>query len=209
MTRRPTPDHVALNAIAPRGYEGYWSIIRRLDILGPWTVTEVARETQALQENVHEYIRRLARAKIAKVVEERASHPGAFAQKVYRLESRPTLAPRVRKDGSVCPPTAQDQMWVALRQIGSFSCAELAHFASTDDVSVDRAAAESYVSLLNKAGYLQVLQEGRGRETASRYMLKPSMNTGPLAPKVMRTKVVWDRNKSCQMGMSELEEVCS
>lgn len=203
MARRPTPDHVALTVRVPRGHEGYWAIIRDLDAAGPWTTSEVVDRTNANQASVADYVRRLAKAGICTVVEER---PSAFNPvKVYRLTARPLEAPRLRRDGTRCQPTGQEQMWRALRNLGAATYPELALAASTDEVVVDPVAAKTYLKMLVKAGYLVAMAQARPN-VPTLWRLKPSMNTGPLPPLVMRTKLVWDQNEGRVVGEPRLEE---
>lgn len=206
MARRPTPDHVSLTVRVPRGHEGFWRIIRDLDEVGPWTVGTVAERTNAALASVGDYVRRLAKAGVCTVVEER---PSAFKPvKVYRLTERPMLAPRLRRDGTRCKPTGQEQMWRALRNLGTATYPELALAASTDEVAIDPVAAKAYIKMLAKAGYLVALAQERSN-TPVLWRLKPSMNTGPLPPLVMRTKLVWDQNEGRVVGEPRLEEARS
>ncbi|WP_341992288.1 hypothetical protein [Azorhizobium sp. AG788] len=205
MGRRPSPDHHALTVAVPRGHDGYWAIIRDLDTQGPWTPADVVDQSNADPGSIHDYVRRLAKAGICRQVAER---PGVFKAKpipVYQLCERPLQAPRLRRDGSRCPPTGQEQMWRALRNLGTVTYIELAHAASTDEVSVDPVAARAYLKVLGKAGYLVVAQASKPGKAAV-WRLKPGMNTGPLPPLVMRTKFIWDQNRKAVMGAAEQAE---
>ncbi|BAF88128.1 conserved hypothetical protein [Azorhizobium caulinodans ORS 571] len=206
MARRPTPDHVSLTVRVPRGHEGFWRIIRDLDEAGPWTSSDVADRTNAALASVADYVRRLAKAGICAVVDARSGLPHLV--KSYRLTERPTQAPRVRRDGTRSKPTGQEQMWRALRSLGAATYPELALAASTDEVTVDPVAAKTYIKMLVKAGYLVALAQERSN-TPVLWRLKPSMNTGPLPPLVMRTKMVWDQNEGRVVGEPRLEEARS
>jgi hypothetical protein len=208
MGGRPTPELAALNVHVPRGHAGYWEIIRALDRAGPWTTSDVVGRTNAAKQSAADYIQRLVRAGIAVPSGERpTARPGCIEDAaLYRLARRPALAPRLRRDGSESPPTRQQQMWTAMRSLATFSFRELAHAASTDDVVVSVVAAKDYVSRLGLAGYLTAVQPGRPG-TPTIWRLKPSMNTGPLAPLIMRTKFVWDANRGAVVGQPEPAEV--
>ncbi|OYY88794.1 MAG: hypothetical protein B7Y61_01030 [Rhizobiales bacterium 35-66-30] len=190
----------ALTVHVPRGHAGIWSIIKRLDILGPWSVREVSDQTNARKDVVADYVRRLAKAGITVPAGER-ENPGSPVI-LHRLTRRPTDAPRLRRDGTECLPTGQEQMWRAMRVLGTFGIPELAHAASTDLVPVNPVAAEHYVKHLAHAGYLHCVEE-KHRISASTWRLKPSANTGPLPPLVMRTKFVWDQNQRVVKGDPE------
>lgn len=110
-------------------------------------------------------------------------------------------APRLRKDGSELPPTAQQNMWLAMDILGTFSVESLASHASTDDVDVPVRTAASYVRHLYLAGYLR---EFVRENSPSLYRLVK--NTGGLAPLVQRTKVVFDPNTNTVVWNEDVEE---
>lgn len=202
MGRHPTPTFAALSALVPRGYEAYWEIVKELDRAGPWTPSDVCARTNTAAAAA-DYVRRLAKSAYVVKVDER---PGPITpQPVYRLTSRPAPAPRLRRDGSVCPPTAQDQMWRAMRELKDFTALELAVKASTDEVRVPVASAKSYIKLLRHAGYFAVRDPGAPGRPAL-LALRPTMDTGPRAPRVMRTKLVWDANRQEVVGASPARE---
>jgi hypothetical protein len=97
-------------------------------------------------------------------------------------------APRVRKDGTpVTQGQGRQQMWNAMRILKTFSSIDLAFNASTDEHSVAEAEAKSYCGYLCRAGYLVGRSEGK-------FMLVPSMWTGPQPPQIQRTKQIYDPN---------------
>lgn len=185
----------------PRGFADYWQIIRELDAAGPWTIGQIAGHTRSHHEVIGRYVQRLAKADFASVV----GFVGGTtpnAAHLYRLNRTPAEAPRVREDGTECPPTGQEQMWRAMRSLQQFDARELAFSASTDVVAVSIGAAKSYCARLTAAGYLAVVQPAKGGK-ASRlaiWRLRPAMNTGPLPPIVMRTRFVWDQNRGAIAG---------
>lgn len=109
-------------------------------------------------------------------------------------------APRVRKDGTpVTQGQSRQQMWNTLRIIKCFSAADLAFNSSTPDCQVAESEAKGYISFLLKANYLRALSAGKpghkpGTGTQARYMLIPSMWTGPQPPQIQRTKQLYDPN---------------
>ncbi|MFT0861671.1 hypothetical protein [Ancylobacter sp. G4_0304] len=202
--RRSMPELHQIRLSIPLGFEDYWSIIRDLDTSGPWTIAMIVQQTRTHHEVVGRYVRRLRRGGFAEVVGH-IDRGGLPAVPQYRLTSRPSAAPRLREDGSQCPPTQQEQMWVAMRNLAQFDARELAYAASTDVVRVNLDAAKSYVARLNAAGYLIEVRPSKGR-TLALWRLKPAMNTGPAAPKVMHTRLVWDPNRSAVMGTPTASE---
>jgi hypothetical protein len=94
-------------------------------------------------------------------------------------------APRLRRDGTALSTTAQQRMWLAMKILGPFTAAILADAASTPEGVVPLVTAESYIRHLACAGYLSSLKSG------GYYLVN---DTGGHAPKVERTKVVFDPN---------------
>lgn len=210
MACRPTPEMHDLRIAVPRGYVGFWAVIRSLDRDGPWTVKMVVGQCNVTRKTVQDYILSLHRGGIAEIVDERPT--GGFGacqqERWFRLTRRPVEAPRLRKDGTPCLPTGQSQMWRAIRALGTFTYHELAHAASTDDVQIAPQAAKTYSNRLGRAGYLIPVQPGKPK-VATLWRLKPSMNTGPLPPLIMRTKLVWDQNKQEVVAAEPAREVLS
>ncbi|MBS7552063.1 hypothetical protein KHC23_00115 [Ancylobacter dichloromethanicus] len=190
----------------PRGHAAYWAIIREFDAQGPWCVSDVDGQSNAGRREVSAYVSRLVRAGLAHVVEHRRKGPTPVPY--YRLLDRRTEAPRLRRDGSECQPTANEQMWRAMRSLATFDAKEIAFAASTDVVTVNEVAAKDYIKRLAGAGYLVVVQEAKaGRKgRPAIWRLKPAMNTGPLPPLIMRTKFVWDANRQVVMGPAATAE---
>ena len=102
------------------------------------------------------------------------------------------LAPRVNKEGKVIV-TARDNMWRTMKMLESFNAESLARHATTENCPVSTVDAKSYVGHLARAGYLQIVCASKPG-TKALYTLKPAMRTGPHAPMVQRTKVVFDPN---------------
>ena len=206
--KRPsTLDLHQLRVEIPRGFADYWTIIRELDAAGPWTIAMVAGRTRSHHEVVARYVRRLAKGGFAEAAGTAESR-GPKAAILYRLLSSPTEAPRLREDGSECPPTSQEQMWRAIRSLTQFDARELAYAASTDVVQVHLEAAKGYIARLTAAGYLTEVRPSNGRAAQlAIWRLKPAMNTGPVAPIVMHTRLVWDPNRNEVMGAAVAAEV--
>lgn len=113
---------------------------------------------------------------------------------IYRLERDVGVeAPRVRRDGTVPPPPGREQLWRTLKIIGSCTGQELADAASTAVTPVSRAAADEYLTMLSRAGYVTTVRPGTPGVPA-RFQLVPSRWTGPMAPQIRRTKQLYDPN---------------
>lgn len=193
MAKRSLEQMAAISARVPRGYDGYWSIIRALDARGPWSISDVDACCNVDRADVAQYVRRLQKAGIARVAAGRPNKSGATIV-LYRLALRPGRAPRPRRDGSLPGPTGLERMWTAMRGgLRVFSIDELAFTAE-----VTRAAASVYVRRLAAAGYLIALAGNRWRLKAA--LPGQPGNTGPLAPAIMRVNFVWDRNVRAAIG---------
>lgn len=190
---------VRLSARVPRGYEGFWQIIRELDKAGEWTIAEVfARTNIRHKPTVSDYIHRLVRGGFAAVATERLTKHTS-PEKCYRLIKRPAMAPSLRRDGTMSPLPAQQRMWNAIRSLKRFSREDLA-FAATVGAPLPANTVKRYCTHLAVAGYL--IAEGERN-----YRLKRSMDTGPQAPKILRLHVVWDANRAEVVGSAEAEAV--
>lgn len=181
-----------------RGSAYMWSVVRELtkdrrDRV--FTLADILAQTNSTElSTVRKWARTLAKAGILEEVD------GGF-----RCLKRPTMLPHLSNAGEPVP-SRNDAMWAAMRALKSFSPRELALVASTEEAPVKEWTAKSYTVLLNAAGYLVVTSAATPRKQAT-YRLKPSKNTGPLAPRILRTKLVYDPNLQQVMGEAEAEEV--
>lgn len=209
MTGRSMPERVSLNARLPRGEAGYWALIREADKRGTWTVPQIEAETNVGAGQIRAYVRKLVKAGVARVEKAETRHNRPLP-KEYRLALKQKEQPRISARGMLVVSSQQDCMWRAMRTMrGGFNVRELAHAASLPEQTVLEKAAARYVELLVRAGYLALLQERQGRYGLRVWRLKPSMNTGPLAPTVYRTEAIYDRNLNEIMGACDLVEVAA
>jgi hypothetical protein len=192
MPRHPLIETMTLTARVPRGEAGFWEIMLRLDAQhGAFSVPDVENESNVGAGAVAQFLRKLIRGGYARQV---GTRPAPVRDcKLYKLVRRPKLAPRLDRDGAPVDDPARQRMWRCMRTLPLFTVDELA-FAAQDSAHrpVPRGAAERYVHHLNAAGYLSVI--GSTARTVA-YKLKPGMNTGPLAPAVLRIDAVYDRNR--------------
>lgn len=195
----------------PRGFEGFWDIMVRLDkAQGCFTVADIDGESNVSVKCISKYLTALVRAGIAERIATRHhAIKGKYPTPLYKLLKHPVKAPRLRPDGSVVPSTTtHEQLWIAMRNLtAGFSLAELMFAATTEDVTPDKQTAGRFVRQLHSAGYLAVTRTARrggvkGRGGAAAWRLKPGMNTGPLPPvlKHINGKAVWDPNLKKFMG---------
>lgn len=174
----------------PRGQEGYWQIICYLaDRQGDFTINDVDGETNAGRSDVQVYVWALHKAGFLAMVQRGAPN---HVPAVFRLVKRQTEAPRLRRDGSVAPPTAQQQLWRTIRVLKVFGLKELLFSASTDELAPGYQTAKRYVHRLVAAGYLIAMPAGR----RTSYRLKACMDTGPRPPEARKihAELMWDPN---------------
>lgn len=194
-----------------RGHDHYWSVMRDLGKNGAeFTLAEIAsRSNDPRDKSIGDFLHRLIKAEI--VVVSRSYHEptargGSVKHNVYRLLSRPSKTPIVNRDGSAGQQGEKNaNMWTAMRCLSQFTKHDLAISAATDDLPVSVRTAAAYIHHLLNAGYLLELRASKSR-TPAIWRLKPSMNTGPEAPRILRTKLVYDVNKGLVMGAPLAEE---
>lgn len=199
MSRIASDIMFTLTVRVPRGYQGFWDIIRDIAPL-PFTLSDIEQRTNVRRDTVRDYVKRLERA--GYIEQTGATDAGAL---VYRLvRNTGAYAPRLQRDGTeVMQGNGQDQMWRAMKMLDRFTARELAVHASTEDVPVKESTAKAYIKHLLKAGYLVDNRQPAPRPRT--YRLKPSMNTGPLAPQVQRTDYVFDPNRNTVMQAGDGE----
>jgi hypothetical protein len=194
-----------------RGYEHVWSVILELTRNGStFTRHDIDQRSCDPGDNtVSDYIRKL---RAAGIVEEDGQTEGdrRYRRKRYRLVERRGEAPRLRRDGSAAPTPINQLLWNTMRYLlrDGFTASELADFASTDETRISVVTAKSYLKHLADAGYLHCLEPGRPRHL-TKWRLKPSMNTGPRPPKILRTHAIYDPNTNDLHGEPIAEEVSS
>ncbi|WP_346915094.1 hypothetical protein [uncultured Roseibium sp.] len=194
-----------------RGHDHYWSVIRDLGkAQALFTLAQIGERTNdPVNDCVIDYVRRLTKAGFLEVADRQRvpTNVGTTTvQQLYRLLKRPAATPRLNRDGTIAKQgLGQEQLWTAIRALSGFDSRELAIAATTDDVAIAVETAKAYARHLESAGYLQVLRPGSG--TKSRiWRLKRSMDTGPKAPKILRSKMVYDTNRGEIMGAPVAEE---
>lgn len=212
--RREHFNNASLPVRVPRGYEGFWEIMVKLDKeQGCFTVADIDGESNVSVKCISKYLTALVAAGFVEAIGARHhAIKGKYPTPLYKLLKHPVKAPRVRHDGSIVPTTAVEQLWNAMRNLpGAFSLAELVFAASTDDVKPNKQTAGCYVRRLYNAGYLSVAKQTRrggvnGRGGAAAWRLKPNMNTGPLPPslKHINGKSVWDPNLQKFVGKAPI-----
>jgi hypothetical protein len=200
-----------LKDVRLRGHDHYWDLIRNLGKGGEvFTLVDVVGASNAHKATIGDFVKRLVRAGILETAGARGE--GRWSQKAFRLLESPRETPSLRRDGEKGDyGRSRQQMWNVIRgpqARDGIAGDELAMLAATDDVSVALPSAKEFLQRLEKAGYLTVIQKAANNRL-TRYRLKPSMNSGPLAPKLLRARIIYDPNNRTIVGSIAAEEVAS
>jgi len=157
--------------------EALWQAIRTLR---SFTLAQVRKETRCSRGQVEEYAKALLAAGLIERVE---GERGRY----LLVKDSGAVAPRLRRDGSeVTMGRGREQMWRAMRVLGSFSLRDLVVHATTEEHAVAENEAASYCQFLAHAGYL--VRKG------SNYLFIRSRYSGPRPPMIQRVKQVFDPN---------------
>lgn len=194
-----------------RGHDRYWEVIGQLGRDGAdFTLLDVVGQTNGHKHSVNDYIQRLVRGGLLADAGWRGE--GHFRQRTYRLVKWSGQTPSLRRDGTPGRyGRGRQQMWNVLRSphaTRGIAADDLAMLAATDVVDINIGSAKEFLIVLEQAGYLRVLQKA-AHHRLTKYQLLPSMNTGPLAPKLLKTRLVYDQNRRVVFGTSVAEEVPS
>lgn len=186
-----------------RGCDHFWSQMMSYALTdASFGIAEIFDNSNAHRTNIVDFVRRLEKAGFIEPI------PLIEPQRwIVRIKQRST--PKVRRDGSVIVGASKQQaMWNTMRSPVSrtgFTASDIMAWGSTDDMRIARDTAKSYIAYLANAGYLIQLAPG-GPNKLALWRLAPAMNTGPLPPMVLRTRVVFDQNRHEVVGESTAEE---
>lgn len=210
MARKPITHELRANAAGalqtPR--ERMWAAMLQLTRqAGSFTPSEVEdRAHPTTTDAVGDYLAALATAGLAELVQEQGRKDnGDFTAPRWRLLVTWTLAPRINKAGRVVTTgLGVLAMWRAAKVRKQFTPSELARDATLGQVKVSRDTARVWCCALARSGHLSVVRMGRGG-IESVYAL--ARYTGPHAPAITRTKVVFDRNTGEIQPMHTPQEI--
>ncbi len=179
MAGKPIDQHPG--GVIPR--ERVWAAIRGWPAAkGPFSLREIADAAKVHPATTSDYLRALTAG--GWLIRETLD--GKPFWRLGRDTGRET--PRVRNDGTpVVQGSAQENMWRSMRLLGTFTVSDLIANAATEDAPIDPDTAKKYVLALADAGY--VLAAG-----GAWYHFVRAMHTGPKAPAIQRSKVVFDQN---------------
>lgn len=207
--RRPARLELS-GALTPR--DRIWSVIRQFGPGATWSVAEVSLLSEQRVDTVLPYVRGLVAAGYL-LAHDRvmATAPTRELLQFHLVRDIGAIAPRVTHDGKpVTQGRGREQLWRAMRILKRFSWRELQNAASTEEHVVAPAEAKTYITFLARAGYLSQTKPARGAgadglRAPAVYVFNPSMNTGPRAPMVTKTKTVFDANTGREIQLSQGE----
>lgn len=185
-----------------RGGDHYWSVVMEYAMREEtFTARDIIGQSNASSNDVRGFLRRLS---LAGYIDVAGQDP-----LTYRVMKPQAATPRVRSDGSVIGGVSRNQaMWNLMRgPVGrsGFTANDLAMLASTDEVSISQDCAARYIKRLDDAGYLVLRQKGARRRLPV-WALLADMISGPEAPKVLKSRMVYDPNRAEVMGQPLAEE---
>ncbi|MCQ4861133.1 hypothetical protein NE637_08225 [Desulfovibrio desulfuricans] len=183
-TRKRTKPRLSLVGVLTTR-EKLWAAMRELK---QFTVPELARAATVDRHAYYmsDYITGLVRAGILG-----KEQPARFVPAVHTLlRDLGVDAPRVRKDGSMLPDTAQERMWRAMKVLRTFSVQDLVVHASLPDVPIAPSAAAAYCRWLARGKYL--ISMARSDSDVVRYRFV--YDSGAKAPQILRVKQLYDCN---------------
>lgn len=206
MARRSLVETMALSVRVPRGHEGFWRIIKALAAEQPtFTVTEVAARSNVHDDTVADFVKRLAKAGYLTVAHEERLPGVPLPRFHYHLARTARDAPRLRRDGTEVPETAQETLWRTMKMLKRFTVSTLQMAAETDHRTVPAATTKRYVRHLAEVGVLTRLKAGGGRGREAEFLL--ARNLGGAAPRILRAHLVFDPNSNTVLGTPEAKEV--
>jgi hypothetical protein len=191
MSRKPA--HIEGAAAGDRlpGRWGIWAAVRELQT---FTRPELRRHLPHVAPcPVDDYLGALVKAGYVGVgpMVDAGSPDGRKVRSYTLVRDVGVDAPRLRKDGTELPETAQMKMWLIMKILNLFTVDDLKEATHTPPATV-----ETYLRHLTQAGYLARLPDGQYRLIN---------NTGGHAPMVQRTKVVYDPNLRRIMWHEDME----
>jgi hypothetical protein len=189
----------ALELQIPASHDGLWSLIRWMGRAGPFALADLIAAVRGhiQPDDVRAFVRALERGGVLTPELAVPDKPR------FRVDLRHVETPRLRPDGQPLQgPQRHALMWRSIKMLGLFTADNLAMAASLPDLAVTPAQAARYADDLTAGGYLI-------SQSLKLYRLRPDMNTGPAAPRVLRARFIWDANLCRVMGASSIDEARS
>lgn len=176
------------------GPQHYWAEMVALSAAG-FTIGDIYGRTNGVTYDVvKKYVLFCA---AAGAIERLGSRPGIAgrAVSIYGVVDLRAPAPVIRREDFANDRGRRaQQLWTAMRGLRSFSAAELAVAASTDDLAISARRAREYVKALAGHGYVAEIGARTCVGQTAQWRLLPQRNTGPRAPAITASGELLDRN---------------
>jgi hypothetical protein len=183
------------------GDDDYWNLILAHDVLGAWSVDDIAEDSRVSKAVIRIFIERLVKGGYAQAVIT-ALGKDTVRPLAFRLLKRPLCKPRLKADGSPLPETMLETMWRSMRMAKTFSAQSLSDFGNERETKVSLETARRYLSDLAKAGIVAPLEK-------SGKTFRLVRNLGSRAPRVLTAHIVFDPNSKTVIGDPVASEVQS
>jgi|GEM_PF-5937675 len=183
--------------IALTGIDRIWEATRRAsEALGAFSAEDVQGDTQVKHVAiVRNYLRKLVAAGIAA---EAGWSTGErrYRQRLYRLVASPRATPHLLDDGQEARQGRRtQQMWNILRGPQArrgINATELALLAATEATPVPVPTAKLYLHALYHADVVILVRPAVGGPHGQPAVYKLRANSSPMAPRVLRGRLVYD-----------------
>lgn len=185
----------------PKGPEHLWREMRAQSAQGFTLGSLHGAANGVARRTIKDFLGACEKAGAIRRVGQRPALAGRMTIVWALADDAPAKAPVVRRDDYAgARGRVREQLWTAMRALPAFTVRELAFVASTEEHPVKPRTAERYVRELARGGLMLALTPaakgapGRAGAHAARWRLKPSANTGPLPPKIIKGDV-YDPNR--------------
>ncbi|CUW88018.1 hypothetical protein [Agrobacterium genomosp. 2] len=189
------------------GQDHYWKLMMDADMRNqPFSVDDIFDlSNNRGREQISTFLAMCEKAEL--ITRTGDQNPRGMA--LFRIVARQSATPVFKRDGTLIadPMTARQALWNAMRSPffrNGFKLIDISVHASTDSLTVAQRSARLYISCLLRAGYLTVLQKGTRLEPTIWRLVR---NTGPIAPKLLKTECIYDPNAEKIFGEPETVEV--
>ena len=164
------------------GRDGIWQVIRTLK---SFTVQDIQNYVDMDHTSIRTYLSQLEAGGFLT-----SNSPEPFQKKIFELvKDNGYHRPVLKADGNPKKPSANQRMWMCMKALKKFSYLDVSITAE-----VPKYNAKTYLSFLNRAGYVGVFKEAQPPISPGVYIFKASNDTGPKAPQIRKDKSVYDQN---------------
>lgn len=176
------------------GIDDYWALM--LAATAPWTAQEIAQACGATPSTICDFAKRLVKGGYARV----DFRKGRIVR--HSLVKRPLIKPRLDRAGQEYPETKQETIWRSMRMAKTFDPVSLMEFSKGCGTDMPKSTVRIYMRSLLEVGIIV-----RISPRSNTYKL--AQNLGARAPRVLKTRIVYDPNRNMVVGVPLAQEVQS